>query len=185
MSELTITILAAVGLAALLLWLLRPHRHRAEAPSSQMDLKLGSVLPKHYLFLPQVRQALSAADEKYLREVAPPDVADRALRERRKVARCFLAGLREDFSNLERLRRMVAALSPVISREMETERVLLSLRFHLLYGLVWLRMSTGNIPMQNIERLTGLVGRLATLMQQAMTAVSALSTERLSSEIQA
>ncbi len=114
----------------------------------------------------------------YLHEVAPPHVARQALRERRAVARRFLFGLREDFSKLERLARMVAALSPVISREQETERFLLSLRFRVLFSLVWLRLSVGRVPLGQIERLTGLVGRLAVRMEQAMTEINAISAER-------
>ena len=108
-----------------------------------------------------------------------------ALRERRGVARQFLAGLRQDFSNLERLARMVAALSPVISSDQETERLVLGLQFRLLYAWVWLRLSTGLEPLQQLEQLTGLVGRLATRLEQAMAAVSALSAPGLNSSLNA
>jgi hypothetical protein len=74
---------------------------------------------------------------------------------------------------------MVAALSPVVSREQETERLLLGMRFRVLYAWVWLRLSTGPAPLEQIEHLTGLVGRFATRMEQAMTAISALSVPGL------
>jgi hypothetical protein len=118
-----------------------------------------------------------------LDRVAPSDVAQTAHRERRAVARKFLAGLHEDFSSLERLARMVAALSPVISSEQEKERLILGLKFRLLYAWVWLRLSAGRAPLEQIEQLTGLVGRLATRMDQAMTAVSALSAPGLNSSL--
>jgi hypothetical protein len=70
---------------------------------------------------------------------------------------------------------MIAALSPEVSREQETERLILSLKFQILYTLVWLRLSTGNLPLQQLEHLTGLVGRLATRMDEAMAKISALS----------
>jgi hypothetical protein len=184
MSELTIYILLAVAFAVLLLWLLRPRRRPAGVAGSHIDLGMATILPKHYQFFPQIRQALSAIDEKYLREVAPPHVVQQALRERRKVALCFLSGLREDFTNLERLGRMVATLSPVISREQETERLLLGLRFRLFYGIVWLSILTGTVSLEHIEHLTGLVGRLAARMEQAMAAVNALSADPVSSELQ-
>jgi len=88
---------------------------------------MESFLPRHYRFFPQVRQALSASDGEYLDRLAPRDVAQTVHRERRAVARQFLAGLHEDFSSLERLARMVAALSPVISSEQEKERLILGL----------------------------------------------------------
>jgi hypothetical protein len=144
---------------------------------------MESFLPRHYRFFPQVRQALSASDGEYLDRVAPRDVAQSVHQERRAVARKFLAGLHEDFSCLERLARMVAALSPVISSEQETERLILGLKFRLLYAWVLLRLSTGRAPLEQIEQLTGLVGRLATRMDQAMAAVSALSAPGLNSSL--
>ena len=78
---------------------------------------------------------------------------------------------------MRRLGRIIAALSPEVSHEQETERLMLSLKFQILYALVWLRLSTGNLPLQQLESLTGLVGRLATRMDQAMAKVSALSAQ--------
>ena len=178
-------IFLATALLTVLLWLLRP-RHRApKSGQAGMDLKMESCLPRHYRYFPQVRQALSASDEEYLERVAPRDVAQTAHRERRAVARKFLAGLREDFSNLERLARLVAALSPVISSEQETERLILGAKFRLLYAWVLLRLSTGRAPLEQIEQLTGLVGRLATRMEQAMAAIGALSAPGLDSSLNA
>ncbi len=184
MSGLTIiTISVAIAIFSVVLWLLRPRRGGPRDGQSPVDLKMESFLPRHYRFFPQVRQALSTSDEEYLDRVAPRDVAQTAHRERRAVARKFLAGLHEDFSSLERLARMVAALSPVISSEQETERLILGLKFRLLYAWVWLRLSTGLEPLQQLEQLTGLVGRLATRMEQAMAAVSALSVPGLNSSL--
>jgi hypothetical protein len=106
-------------------------------------------------------------------------VAKQALRERRAVARRSLMGLHEDFSNLARLGRIIAALSPEVSHKQETERLILGLKFQILYALVWLRLSTGNLPLEQLEHLTGLVGRLATRLDTAMTEISALSAGRL------
>jgi hypothetical protein len=117
--------------------------------------------------------------------MAPPDVAYQALRERRAIARRFLQGLLEDFSGLEQLARVVASLSPVLSRKQETERLLLGLRFRLLYSVVRWKLSLGEIPISEIERLTGLVGRLALRMEQAMEEVGALAANRLPSGLNA
>jgi len=180
-------IVLSLGVAffGILMWILRPRRRAPKAGQSPMDLKMESFLPRHYRYFPQVRQALSASDEEYLERVAPRDVAQTAHRERRAVARKFLAGLHEDFSNLERLARMIAALSPVISSEQETERIILGLKFRLLYAWVWLRLSTGREPLEQLEQLTSLVGRLATRMERAMAAVSALSVPGLNSTLNA
>jgi hypothetical protein len=181
MNETTIVILFAIALAGVLLWLLIPRHKSTATATASFRPEAITALPtaKHYAYFPQIRQALSAADSQYLLETAPPHVAKQALRERRAVARRFLRGLHEDFSNLARLGRMIAALSPEVSREQETERLLLSLKFQILYNLVWLRLSTGNLPLQQLEHLTGLVGRLATRMDEAMAKISALSAGHL------
>jgi hypothetical protein len=186
MTEFTVILAIVISFIGVVLWLQRSgRRERLPGPSPTEVLEMENVLPRHYRYFPQVRQALSASDEQYLDRVAPRDVAQKAHRERRAVARKFLAGLREDFLNLERLARMIAALSPAISSEQETERLILGLKFRLLYARVWLRLSTGREPLEQLEQLTGLVGRLATRMERAMTAVSALSAPGLDSTLSA
>jgi hypothetical protein len=181
MNDLGIVILLAIGVSGLLLWLLITGRKSTGSSASSFTANVKDTLPtaKHYAYFRQIRQALSAADTEYLVHNAPPHVAKQALRERRAVARRFLMGLHEDFSNLARLGRIIAALSPEVSHKQETERLILGLKFQILYALVWLRLSTGNLPLEQLEHLTGLVGRLATRLDTAMTEISALSAGRL------
>jgi hypothetical protein len=181
-NDLIIVVPLVIALFAVLVLLLIPRRKSLKAGSGPFHLSHTDAIPtaKHYGYFPQIRRALSAEDSQYLLETAPPDVAKRALRERRAIARHFLQGLHEDFSNLARLGRVIAALSPEISREQETERLMLSLKFQFLYALVWLRLSTGNLPIQQLEQLTGLVGRIATRMDMAMAHISGLSADHLS-----
>jgi HAMP domain-containing protein len=183
MTGLTLGVFLAIAIFVAVVWLLRPARRVLKPAQSSVNRRLENFLPRHYRYFPQVRQAISSVDKEYLDRAAPPEVAQIAHRERCAVARQFLAGLRQDFSNLERLARMVAALSPVISSEQETERLVLGLKFRLLYAWVWLRLSTGRAPLDQIEHLTGLVGRLATRMEQAMAAVGALSAPGLDSNL--
>jgi hypothetical protein len=180
MSGLTFIVPLAIAILAILWLLLRPRSSSSEKISGHLaDFKAGDVIPLHYRFFPQIRQALSRADDEYLGEAAPPSVARRARRERRGVARRYLRGLREDFSKLEQLGRMIAGLSPVVSRRQEMERFGLSLKFQFVCALVWLRLSTGRVPLGQIQYLTGLVGRLAARMEQAMSEINALSAEQL------
>jgi hypothetical protein len=181
MNDLTIVILLAIALSGVLVGLLIPRHKSSRTAIASFHPDAINSLPtaKHYSYFPQIRQALSAADSRYLIEIAPSNVAKQALRERRAVARRFLRGLHEDFSNLARLGRIIAALSPEVSHEQETERLILSLKFQILYTLVWLRLSTGNLPLQQLGNLTGLVGRLATRMDEAMAKISAISAEQL------
>jgi hypothetical protein len=180
-----IVITLTLALAVLFLWLLRPRQHSGEANGPAIERAKESAFPKHYRFFSQIRQALSPEDYQYLLEVAPPAVAKQVLRERQAVARDFLRGLGEDYSSLERLARMVASLSPVISRQQETERILLGLRFRMLYALVWVRLVTGKVPLGQIEVLTELIGRLALRMEQAMTEIGELSADRFARGVNA
>ena len=115
MNELNMVILLAIVLSGVLLWLLIPRHKKSRADIASFHSNLNDALPsaRHYAYFRQIRQALSAADAKYIVENAPPQVAKQALRDRRAVARRFLKGLHEDFSNLARLGRIIAALSPV------------------------------------------------------------------------
>jgi hypothetical protein len=187
MNNLSVVILAAMALSGVLLRLLLPRHKSSRTAAAPLHPDAINALPtaKHFGYFPQIRQALSAADTHYLIETAPSHVARQALRERRKVARRFLEGLHEDFSSLARLGRIIAALSPEVSREQETERLILSLKFQFLYALVWLRLSTGNLPIKQLEHLTGLVGRIATRMDEAMAEISALSAGQLPGRIRA
>lgn len=181
MNDLGIAVLLAMALSGVLLWLLIPkHKSSRRAPASFHPDAINALpTAKHYMYFRQIRQALSAADGQYLRETAPPEVAKRALRERRAVARRFLQGLHEDFSNLARLGRIIAVLSPEVSRKQEAERLMLGLKFEILYGLVWLRLSTGTLPLEQLEHLSGIIGTLVTRMDEAMAGISALSVGHL------
>ena len=178
MNSFGVEISLAIALFAVLLWLLRPGRRSADSAGVSAHREMTRTWPGHYRYFPQIRQALSAADEEYLRRRAPAEVANRVRRQRRAVARKFLSGLREDFASLEQMGRMVAALSPAVNRKHETERLALSMKFQFLYALVWLRLSTGSLPLQQLEELTGLVGRLALRMEQAMAQINALALQK-------
>lgn len=187
MNDTYAVILFAVALSGILLWLLIKGQKSSGKAVSSLDPSGIEGLPaaKHYAYFPQIRQALSRADSEYLRKNAPSDVVKRALRERRAIARRFLQGLHEDFSNLARLGRIIAALSPEVSHKQEATRFLLSLNFRFLYALVWLRLAAGILPLHQLEILTGLVGRIAARMDEAMTEISALSADQFAGKINA
>ncbi len=186
MSALLYTVPPAIAILVILWLLLRRRSSASEKVRGGLaDFHTGNVAPTHYQFFPQIRQALSAADDKYLNESAPPEVARQARRVRRAVARDFLRGLREDFSNLEQLGRIIAAMSPEVSRHQELERFALSLKFRLAYSLVLLRLFGGTIPISQIQYLTVLVGRFSIQMEHAMLEINALSAGQISGNISA
>jgi len=177
MKELLILLPFALVVLGLVLWLFR-QRATLNSGRSSLENAADKALATHYQFFPQIRQALSPADASYLLRRLPPRIAKKVLRDRRAIARKFLVGLDEDYSNLVRLARTVAALSPVVSHEQETERFLLSLRFRLLYLWTWTRLSTGSVSLEQIERLAVLIGQFATRMERAMAAVAAATTTK-------
>lgn len=183
MNEPMVVIPLAIALAGIFLWLLVSGREPSNGTAPSFSSLDALPTARHYGYFSQIRQALSIADSNYLRENAPRHVAKRALRERRAVARGFLKGLHEDFSNLAKLGRVIATLSPEISHKQETERFFLSLKFQILYYLVSLRLAAGNLPLEQLENLTGLIGRLATRMDMAMAEISALSAGQATSGI--
>ena len=187
MSELNIVVLLTLALCAALVWLLIPRREPPGADVTAIRAAGQDALPgaRHFAYFPLIRRALSVEDSQYLRENASPEIAKKALLERRAVARKFLRGLHQDFSSLARLGRVIAALSPEVSHEQERERLMLTLKFQLLYALVWLRLSSGSLPLHQLELLTGLVGRLATRMDEAMSKINALSAGSLAGRISA
>lgn len=185
MNVLAFAIPLAFVFSGFLVWFLRPHGRHSGAARSHFDLIGEAARPaaKHYQYFPQIRQALSSEDTRYLLEAAPPLVVKRVLRERRTIARHFLRGLHEDFSNLARLGRVIASLSPAVSRAQETERLFLILKFQTLYALVWLQIVSGILPLQRLETLTRLVGKLATRMEDAVAAVNAVTARQLPGDL--
>jgi hypothetical protein len=180
MTETLEILVPVLAVAALVLFLSLSGSRPTKSAESPINVSLDNFRPVHYQYFPLIRQAFSAADEDYLQQRVTPAVAREALRERRAVATKFLAGLREDFSRLDHLARMVAALSPVLDRGQELERLKLSVRFQVLYALVWTMLQTGNIPLRQFEHLSGLIGQFAERMERAMASVNALSAEPLS-----
>lgn len=187
MIQISVAVALALAVLALVIWLVR-------SPGNAQVLKTArnkvgqagmELMPCHYRYFPQIRQALSTADEKYLRERGFRQLAEKVRRERRAVARQFLSGLKEDFMKLDRLARIVASLSPVVSREQESERLLLGMKFRLLYAWVWLRVSAGSVSLPHLEQLTMLVGQLSSRMELAMTAINAMSAQSANQGVKA
>ena len=185
MIETVLFVGVALVLLLVLLWLAWKPVAPPPPPPVEARLEIEDLFPLHCRHFPRVRQALSSADLAYLRERASPRILRQVRAERRKVARKFLTGLKEDFSRLDRLAATVAALSPEISRAQEAERLWLILRFRVLYGLVGLRLATGSISLPQLGRLTDLIGSLAAQIEAAMATLEEASAEQLRSSLSA
>jgi len=186
MNNVAIIVPVVLVISVVLVRLLYPRKNSSNTADSGTQgipvramIEEGLPAPKHFQYFRQIRQALSSADAEYLLRMAPKSAAKQALRERRAVAQGFLKGLHEDFSNLSKLGRVIASLSPEISHKQEAERLKLTVKFQILYAAVWMRLYTGSLPMEQLERLTGLVSRLSARMDEAMTEISAQSARNM------
>ncbi len=183
MAGLTIFVILALALLGVLVWLLRERPQKRRLEEAAPKLALEELFPLHCRYFPQVRQALSPADQAYLRKRASPRIRGQARAERRRVTRQFLVGLAEDFSRLERLGRTVAALSPQVSRKREAERLWLGLEFRALYRVVLVRLMLGSVSVPQLARLTELIGSLAAQIEAGMAALEEASITRLRSNL--
>ena len=138
---------------------------------TSLDLgnQIEELLPLHSQHFPQLRQALESTDLQYVRRKTSRETERTWREERRRILRSFLDGLAEDFARLDRLSRVVASLSPRISRREELERVWLSMRFRFGYRIISTKISVGNLASaQQLRRMTELIGNLSALAEAAM-----------------
>jgi len=169
-AETILFVTVALVLLWLMLWLLRePGKPKAAPlPVPAEHRQIEELFMLHCRHFPQIRQVLMREDDEWLRRRAAAPVFRRWRAERRRVADQFLAGLREDFRNLTRLARAVAALSPQLSQKQEAELFRLSVSFHMLYFLVRMRLRLGISPLAGLTRLTELLGNLAAGIEETM-----------------
>jgi len=166
------------GLAAV--WLLtRPLA--AESAMQALDLSgnLESLQARNARHFPQVRLALSPADEEFISRRLPPHSAARVRRERRRVLLHYTRGIAEDFAHLDRMARMIASLSPNVRRRDEWERLVLEVRFRVTYRLAVLRLTAGGqASAETLRRMTELIAGLSKVVQAGMESLeSALPAE--------
>ena len=160
--------LLAIALVFAYVWLTRRARVNRDSEQLLHALSTEELFPRHYRFFPQVRKALSTVDESYLALRADPEAHQRASAVRRRVAMGFLRGLREDYQRFNRLARALTALAPEASPQREMERLRLSFRFRLNWGIVWLRLTIGAAPIEQIQGLSDQVGALSSRLESAI-----------------
>ncbi len=165
-----LAILLFFGFVAILLlglgWALRKPRKGAKLEADPRLLEERG--PRQVNFLPQIRQALAPEDYDFLSRRAPRAVQRRVRRERRKVARAYLAALRVDFRGLLRLARVIAVLSPEVAAVQEFERLRLTAMFEWRYQMIRWKLWAGMASMTQLDSLSNLVSGLSVRMEAAM-----------------
>ena len=159
-------VLFVAGLLALLgLSLRQPSKAAHSDPAS--DLSGGSLL-RHAVYFPQVRQSLSEADLAFVASHGSEKLASRVRSERRRVALGYLRALQEDFRSLLNVGKVLAALSPEVAAEEESERFWLAVRFECGYQMTRAFLLLGGLPLSQLHRMTQMVGTLGARLEAAM-----------------
>jgi hypothetical protein len=160
-----LVIVISVLLIAALLWLLFGERPaRRDLAAAALDIK--KLLPVHCRHFPQIHPILKSEDEEFMRRRAPQEVASRWRVERRRVLRLYIRGLGDDFRGLERLARLIAALSPRVERKQEWEWLWLGIQFRLLYRTTLLRFALHWMPSSDLIRLTEMLSEMAVALER-------------------
>jgi hypothetical protein len=167
-----------VALLVLLVWALRGGR-RSRGASGRLEDDVES----HVQYIPQIQQALSGEDRRYLLNKGGAHLMKAVERDRRKAAGEFLDALQTEFHRLLRLASIVAALSPEVEPIQEFERLRLTAVFQCRMQLVRARLRVGNAPSRDLGELSDVVSRLNVRMETAMRILgerAALAADMLS-----
>jgi hypothetical protein len=124
---------------------------------------------RHISYVPQIKQALGPSDAEYLASRGSPRLLKRVQKERRRIARDYLAALRTDFEKLVHFAQLVSALSPELDAAQELQGLRLRSEFWLRYQLIRLRLVWDIRPLEAISRLSDLVSGWTVRMEEAVS----------------
>jgi hypothetical protein len=185
-TALNLTLILIFGFVAVLLlalgWALRMPREKKSAGSDPRSLEERGQ--RHTNYLPQIRQALAAADYDFLSRRASRGMQRRVRRERLNVALAYLSALRGDFESLLKMARVIAVLSPEVAVAHEFERLRLTAEFAWRCQMIRWRLLAGMVPLAQLANLSDLVSGLSVRLEQAMKELgerAAVSAELASS----
>ena len=124
---------------------------------------------RHISYLPQIKQALAPADWEFLASCGSPRLLKRVQKERRRIARDYLAALRTDFERLVRFAQLVSTLSPELDVAQELRGLRLRSEFWCRYQLIRLRLICGVRPLEAISGLSDIVSGFTVRMEKAVS----------------
>lgn len=176
----TAFLFTGLGLAILILlfWLLFAPKWN-EPPAGIQALEIEELQPLHCRHFPQISQLLRTEDPTFIEQRVPASVARAWRKERRRVLRQYLNGLAEDHVRVERLARLIAALSPGVSRKQEWEWLWMGLQFRVMFRLLALRIVIGNLSLPQLARWTDFVATQAADLQIRMSQMPGILPSRL------
>jgi hypothetical protein len=131
--------------------------------------RMEDLLAVHAQHFPQLRQALAALDDDYVRRKASGEIERHLREERRRIVESFLAGLAEDFGRLERLTRVVREMLPPERFIHHFRRAGRRFQFRANYRIASLQIHSARPQSTNrLARLTELVGNLSEQVEVSM-----------------
>jgi len=161
-----------------LFWLL--FAPKSDKPPAEIQtLEIEKLQPLHCRHFPQISQLLRREDLTFIQRRVPVAMARAWKRQRRRVLRLYLNGLAEDFLRMERLARLIAALSPEISRKQEWQWLWMGLQFRVVFRLLSLRIVLGNPSLPQLARLTDFVASQAAELEVRMSQMAGILPSRL------
>lgn len=176
--SITIFILLGVAILALVIWLLFPAK--ANGSSSVIEsLEIEQLQPLHCRHFPQIRLLLEPDDRKFVERSVSATAARIWRRERRKILLAYVRGLAEDFNRLERLARLLASLSPEVTRKREWEWFWRGLQFRIMLRLLTARFAFGDFSLPHLARLTDFVASHAAELEVRMSQMSGMLPSRV------
>ena len=155
-----------------LLWLLLGRRSPGDL--AQEALEIHELLPVHCKYFPQIQNLLNSQDQDFVGRRVPLKIAKQWSAERRAILRLYIQGLREDFRRMEKLARLLAALSPEVKRAQEWEWFGLSVQFRLLYVAMQLRLAAGILPAGELARVAETLTALRLMLESTMNGMAAI-----------
>lgn len=175
--------LASLAILLTLLWLLFGSSKNETGLSFDAS-QIEKLLPTNCRHFPQISQLLSQEDAEFMRKrAAPHHIVGKWRAERRGILRQYLSGLRQDFMRLERLARLIAALSPEIRKGQELEWVWLALQFHVSYRMAALKLALGSFSPEGLVELTEMIAGLTGDLENRMALIAEHSPSRMRTEV--
>lgn len=172
---LTLIFLLIAVLLSALLWLLFGGQRRRNL--AQSALEINELLPVHCKRFPQMQNVFNSGDQAFIAQRAPDKVAKKWRAERREITQLYIRGLREDFQHLEKLARLLAALSPTTRRNQEWEWLRLSLEFRLLYVATQLRFAIKFQTAGELVRLAEMLTALRLTLESTLNDLTKIRPE--------
>jgi hypothetical protein len=176
----TVLIFTGVGVAVLLslFWLL--FASRWDKPRAEIEtLDIEKLQPLHCRHFPQISQLLRPDDLTFIGRRAPAPMTRAWRRERRRILRQYLNGLAEDYIRVEHLARLIASLSPEVSRKQEWEWFWMGLQFRVVLQFLRLKLSLGSLSLPQLTRWTDFVSSQAADLEFRMSQLAGVLPSRL------